>query len=102
MCFSALTHTETIGLPYTIIPSESIRAGGPCGRSTSSRSADLQPLSFSSFFRVDNPQDYPQCTHVKIVGDGSAGSGTLIDPYHVLTAAHVVHEGPGGGTSRME
>jgi V8-like Glu-specific endopeptidase len=44
---------------------------------------------------------YPWAAQVRVVytdaqGNFGIGSGTMVDPYHVLTAGHCVHQGAGG------
>jgi V8-like Glu-specific endopeptidase len=61
------------------------------------------PLNFSALSWVANPEDYPYRRSVKMFfrqgGIGYVCSGTLIDPLHVITAGHCVHEGSGGSWS---
>ena len=61
------------------------------------------PLNFSSLSLVSNPEDWPYSPIVKIFfsqgGRNYVCSGSLIDPLHVITAGHCVHEGSGGSWS---
>lgn len=74
--------------------------GGPGARSEEDLGEDVTPRNFGSLSRISNPEDYPWCVNVKLfMRWGSSwwvGSGVLIDPLHVLTAGHCVHEGSGG------
>ena len=55
---------------------------------------------FTDLQRVSDPTAYPWCVNCKLfytkAGSMRVASGVLIDPLHVLTAGHCVHEGNGG------
>lgn len=73
-------------------PTNPIPVGSPEPNSRS-WTGDLTSITSSSF---------PWSTQVQIVytdtrGNFKLGSGTMIDPYHVITAGHCVHEGNSGG-----
>jgi len=57
---------------------------------------DIQPLSMNSLARVPDPAEFPWSATVKIFmdfnGNQYVGSGILIDPFHVLTVGHVIHD----------
>lgn len=57
-------------------------------------------MNFSDLNRIMNPEDLPWSPNCKIYfsrhGIRYTASGILIDPYHVLCAGHIVHEGNGG------
>ncbi|MCP4632620.1 MAG: T9SS type A sorting domain-containing protein [candidate division Zixibacteria bacterium] len=56
--------------------------------------------NFSDLYLIGNPEDFPWSANVKLFftkgGLSYEASGVLIDPMHVLTAGHCVHEGSGG------
>lgn len=60
-------------------------------------------LAFGENELVADPTAWPWTAHVRISvtfpnGDTGQGSGTLIDPYHVMTAGHMLHDDARGGT----
>ena len=71
----------------------------------------MVPQDFGSLIQISDPSQAPWCQSVKLfiidndvnsngVCDSGEtcyeGSGTLIDPKHVVTAGHCIHEGDGG------
>ena len=58
--------------------------------------------AFSSLFLISSPENYPWNVNCKLymsfAGGNYVGSGVLIDPMHVLTAGHCVHDVLNGGT----
>jgi len=60
------------------------------------------PINFSALSLINNPEDSPWRVNVKLymtfAGGNYVASGVLIDPTHVLTAGHCVHEILMGGT----
>jgi V8-like Glu-specific endopeptidase len=60
-------------------------------------------MNFSDLRLILNPEDWPGSPNCKIWitrhGRRYVASGVLIDAYHVLTAGHILHEGPGGNWS---
>ncbi|MFC2042682.1 trypsin-like serine protease [Chloroflexota bacterium] len=61
------------------------------------------PLNFSGLSLVQHPTDWPFRPVVKIFFSQGSNrkvcSGSLIDPLHVITAGHCIHEGNGGSWS---
>jgi len=66
--------------------------------------SDYQGLAdaFSALSLIYNPEDFPWRVNVKLFitfdGGSYVASGTLIDPKHVITAGHCVHDIIHGGT----
>ena len=64
------------------------------------------PLNFSELSLISNPETYPWCANVKLymkfASGWYVGSGALIDPMHVITAGHCVHDVIHGGTWASE
>ena len=54
------------------------------------------PINFSALSLINNPEDSPWRVNVKLymtfAGGNYVASGVLIDPTHVLTAGHCVHD----------
>ncbi|HDD24148.1 MAG TPA: trypsin-like serine protease, partial [Chloroflexi bacterium] len=99
--YDVISKTEqVIEIPMVDGPLAQFVEGGVGARSDQNTGDTRSPRNFGGLSRIDNPEDYPWCVNVKLyMRWGSTwyvGSGVLIDPLHVLTAGHCVHEGSGG------
>ncbi len=74
--------------------------GGRIGAVDEAGAGELRPLNFSALALISNPENYPWCVNCKLYIEFPpylyVASGVLIDPTHVITAGHNVHEGGGG------
>ncbi|TKJ46448.1 hypothetical protein CEE34_08920, partial [Candidatus Aerophobetes bacterium Ae_b3a] len=102
--FNMVTGEEVISeIPEKAGPLTAWVKGSRGGRAKSGVSEEQpSPLNFSDLSLISNPEDYPWCVNVKLymsfASGNYVGSGVLIDPLHVLTAGHCVHDVLNGGT----
>jgi len=98
--YDVLTGEEMVwNISREDMPTETLIKGGE-GTLTGIIEEEHQFRNFTDLSKISNAEDYPMCVNCKLYykkGDTNrVASGILIDPMHVLTAGHCVHEGGGG------
>jgi V8-like Glu-specific endopeptidase len=97
--YDMLTGTETV-LDFEKDAPEVTMTNGSPGVGDESSAGGLNLFAFTQLAQVTNPQDIPWRSNCKLFyskGNGYySATGVLIDPLHVITAGHCVHQGNGG------
>ncbi len=104
--FDLRARVETLGqpatLPKSVLPPSGEVPGSGGVSDKGAPGGELLPENFSGLSLVADPTagNYPN--HVKLFtawpnGSNTVGSGTLIDPLHVVTVGHCVHDNSRGG-----
>jgi V8-like Glu-specific endopeptidase len=101
--YDAITGEEFIWeIDYEDMPLEAWSEGSD-GMGAETLGGTITLLNFTDLMRIGNPKAFPWRVNCKLFfKQGSffcAGSGILIDPLHVLTAGHCIHEGNRGNWS---
>lgn len=98
--YNSETGEETVLTDPVLTNQLKMMVAGGLGSAQEDGSDFLQPLNFNGLSLVGDTTAFPFRRSVKLFftldGGGFVCSGTLIDPMHVMTAGHCVHEGDGG------